>query len=273
MKLRLAAAREGWTWVRQGLVLLRRQPLALSATFGLMFFSLGLLLMLPLVGPLLAAALMPAYTAAWVRLTPAVERGERLGPMALFAPLREPGPRRLALLKLGAWHAATVVLAMGLADLVWPATELPPPTPGSTDGGEEMVMPGGELIFRQLLLLPIALVFWHAPVLIDRSGAGVGKAVFASAVASLRNAGAFVVYALGWAGLSLLLGLALSLVMLVVRQPTLLLALAMPLAMLLSSAFYASLHASVHGCIDFDAGDVLPPVAGAEPPGDGTPPR
>jgi hypothetical protein len=245
MKLRTARALDGFVWMRSGLQLVRSQPLALASLFGVMLFGLGLLMLLPWIGPLIASALLPAMTAGWVHVIEQLRGGVRPTPALLVEPLRS--PQRIALLQLGGWHAMAILLVMALADLLVPGMGAPAEAAGSaSEGADALQAFSSEMLLRQIFLIPVALVFWHAPVLVHRDGASVAKALFASTVASLRNLSAFLVYAVCWMALSGVVGGVLALI----NIPALVLMVAVPVAMAMSAAFYASLHASVHGCID-----------------------
>jgi hypothetical protein len=104
-----------------------------------------------------------------------------------------------------------------------------------------------------MLMLPLVLTLWHAPMVIVRTGAGVGKALFISATATWRNLGAFVVYGVAWLLADLVLSLLLAGLLAALGLGQLAMVLVLPGAMVFSGAFYASLKASVDGCIDFDA--------------------
>jgi hypothetical protein len=259
MRLKTARLGDGLAWVRSGLLLVRRQPMVLTAMFGLMLLGIGALMLLPRIGPLVATALLPALTAGWVHAIERLQAGDRPSAAMLFAPLR--GPRRIDILKLGVLHALAVFSVMLLADTIDPMPTAAPAAPGATgDDDVGTLLLSNQMLTRQLLIAPVALLFWHAPVLIHREGASLGKALFGSALASLRNLAPFTVYALGWLALSALIGGLLALI----PVPQLVLMVIVPVAMLFSAAFYASLHATVHGCIDFSIAELAPPAA--EPP-------
>jgi hypothetical protein len=261
MRLKTARPLDGLAWLRSGLQMVRRQPMALTALFGVMLLGIGVLMLLPRIGPLVATALLPALTAGWVHAVERLQAGDKPTPGLLFAPLR--GPQRIEILKLGVLHALAVFSVMLLADTIDPmAVAAPASTPGGDSDSDDVgtLLLSNQMLTRQLLMAPVALLFWHAPVLIHREGASLGKALFGSALASLRNLAPFTVYALGWLALSALIGGLMALI----PVPQLVLLAIVPIAMLFSAAFYASLHASVHGCIDFGPADKASPVA--EPP-------
>ncbi|MGY0195971.1 BPSS1780 family membrane protein [Leptothrix sp. BB-4] len=256
MKLRNTRARDGLAWTLDGLRWIRHQPLHLTGLFGVMLFSLALLSRLPLIGAVLVTALLPAMTAGWVHVVDQIRRHDaKATPGLLFAPLLESGPNRVTLLKVGLAHGLCMLLVLALVDLVDPSfgQAWQDIADATTDEATNRAMQELQIgmLWRQVIVVPIALVFWHAPVLVHRDGMGLGKALFGSALATLRNLGAFVVYGASWLALS---GLVVG-VLALFGSPQLVLLIAVPLAMVMSAGFYASLHATVHGCIDFGADD------------------
>lgn len=255
MKLRTTTPLEGVRWARAGLTQLLGQPLAHAALFGVMAFGLGLLLTLPWVGPVLALTLLPALNAGWVHASARALQGERLTPLLLFVPLRS--PQRNKLLQLGGFHAVAALLMFALAGLIDPefASQWSLAL-GGADADDEITARAASavqqgLLLRLLLLLPVLLAFWHASVIIHRTGASPAKALFASALATLRNLGTFVVYGLTWVGADLLLSALVGGLLGLLGQTALAVLVVVPSSMLFSAAFFASIHASVHGCIEF----------------------
>jgi len=242
-----------------GVQLARRSPLALLGLMGFMFFGLGLLLALPWIGPLLVGVLMPALSGGWVLAVEALHAGRRPTPTHLMLPLF--GQVRARLLVLGGLHAAAAALTLGLAELIDPGLQLAWRSAMGADVTDEVRMAAFQalqsgMLLRMALIVPVVLLFWHAPLILLREGGSVGRALFASAVASARNLGAFVVYGVGWVAADLLLSLVLGVLLSALGLAAMAPFFAMPAALFFSAAFYASLHASVYGCIDFgdDAG-------------------
>ena len=62
MKLHIVPARTGVDWVRQGIRVFWRQPLALTLLFFTTTAAMSLLSVLPLIGPAIALALLPTAT-------------------------------------------------------------------------------------------------------------------------------------------------------------------------------------------------------------------
>jgi hypothetical protein len=255
MKLRTAPTLDGARWVRFGLTQLLRQPLPHAALFGFMAFAFSLLLTLPWIGPLLALALLPALNAGWVHSTDCALQGQTLTPLSLLVPLRS--PQRDKLLMLGAVHATAALLMFGLSDLIDPTFRDQWGQALSGQADDELAARAVEavqqgMLLRAAMLLPVLLLFWHAPVIIYRTGSGVAKALFASALATLRNLGAFVVYGLTWIAADLLLSTVVGALLGLIGQSSFAILIIVPTSMLFSAGFFASLHASVHGCIEFD---------------------
>lgn len=255
MKLRVATPRDGMQWMLSGVHMARHHTLGLAGLFGLQIFALALLLGLPWVGPVLVAALLPALSAGWVEVSAAVQAGGRPQPSQLIGPLRSSA--RTALLRLGALNALASFLLLMLADLIDPGMADAWATMRDSETSAEATLDAiGALqqgmVLRAALLVPLALTLWHVPVILVRTGAGLGKALFISANASWRNLGAFVVFGVCWLVADLVLSLLLAglLATLGLGQAAMLLVL--PGAMIFSGAFYASLKASVEGCIDFE---------------------
>lgn len=257
MKLRTTSPLEGARWVRFGLTRLLRRPLPHLAMFGFMAFGLGLVLSLPWIGPPLALTLLPALCAGWVHATERDLAGEMPHPLMLLAPLRS--PRRGALLQLGLLYALAALLLLELADLIDPeffeqwSLAFGRQSAGDDISAQALVSVQQGMLLRVVLLLPLVLLLWHAPVIIHRTSATVAKAIFASALATTRNLATFVVYGLSWLAADVLLSALVGVLLSLLGASALAMLVVIPISMLFSGAFFTSLHASVHGCLEFDS--------------------
>jgi hypothetical protein len=257
MKLRQAAALDGIQWARSGFVMIKSQPMAHVAMVMAMSLGLGLLASLPWIGPLCALTLLPALSAGWVFSSATVQAQVRTSPARLLAPLSK--SRRTAMLQLGLLHMLACVAVLWVADLLDPdfrnaMTQAVGSQPGVSEeqalAALDAVRAG--MLMRGAMLMPVALLFWHAPVIVHRIGGSAARALFASGLASWRNLGAFVVYGLTWLVADLLLSGSIGVLASATGQPQLIMMLVLPAAIVFAAAFYASLHASVHACIEFD---------------------
>lgn len=261
MRLRTAPALEGLQWMRSGLILLRRETLSHVAWAGFMLFGLGLLLGIPRIGPILALALMPTLCAGWVAGTDQLLHGVRPLPLGLIGPLLRSSSVRRRLLLLGSLHALAAVVLLVVADLLDPEFQVQLQTAfesqtGTTDSTAQNTAFGAVqagMLLRLAMMVPLSLLFWHAPVIIHLTDAGVGKALFASALASLRNLRALTLFGLGWFGVNVVVSAVLGMVIPLLGSGDLAALLIVPVLLAFTAAFYASLHASVHGCLVFDS--------------------
>ena len=89
--------------------------------------------------------------------------------------------------------------------------------------------------------LPVAVLFWHAPALVYWHNTPPAKALFFSATAVLRNAGAYLAFAFGWLGVFLLTLFALALLAALPGVGTVAIALTMPVCVCLVAALAASI--------------------------------
>ncbi len=213
MKLHIVPARTGLQWVRQGITVFWRQPMALAALFFMTMAAMSLATLLPLVGPAVALALLPSATLAMMVAAAEASQGRTPTPALLLVAFRTGRQRLHAMLTLGSLYAVGFLAVMGLSALI-------------DDGQFARVYLGGEPLTREvaesgtfqaamwlslLLYVPLSLLFWHAPGLVHWHNVPPVKALFFSIVACWRNFGAFTIYGLSWLGVFLGAGLAMSL--------------------------------------------------------------
>ena len=214
MKLHIVPASTGLLWVRQGIRVFWRQPMALTLLFFGAMATMSLLTLLPFIGAALALALLPSLTLTLMVAATEANQGRTPMPSLLLVAFRAGRARLSAMLTLGGLYAAGFLLVIALSTLV-------------DDGSFARVYLGGEPLTREiaasgafqgamwlmlLLYLPLSLLFWHAPGLVYWHQVPPAKALFFSIVACWRNLGAFFLYGLAWMGVFLATGMVLSLV-------------------------------------------------------------
>jgi len=245
MKLNIVPASTGLTWVKLGVKTFLRQPLAMSGLFFL-YMAVGTLLsLLPGLGLILAFMIVPAATLGLMAATQEALKGKFPMPTVLVSAFRAGRQRMRAMLVLGALYAAACLLiVMVVPFLVDAPPTLPAPSAGAEAGREAMLAPQFQLtmLVTMLLYLPVSLLFWHAPALVHWHGISPVKSLFFSFVACIRNAGAFLMYGLGWFGVFLGMGIALSLITGLTGSATLMAAAMMPLALLMAAMFSTSIY-------------------------------
>ena len=261
MNLQMVPARTGMLWVRQGLNIFWRQPLAFSGLFFLFMAVVSLVSLVPVVGSVLALMLLPALSTGMMAATRVALSGRFPMPGVLFIAFR-PGPARPAMVQLGGLYAVGFLLMMGLSALIdggqFAATYLgqTPITPERVNGDAFQLA----LWFSMLLYAPFSMLFWHSPALVQWQAVPPVKSLFFSWMACWRNLGAFLVYVSLWALMFAGAGALALTASLLLGDPSWMVTLLMPLALLVAAMFFASMLYTVEGSFS------LPTPMHEEPP-------
>jgi hypothetical protein len=248
MLLQTVPARRGLQWAILGMRTFWRQPLAMTGLFFLFMALVSLLSVLPLLGGVVALALMPSFTAGLMAATQTAQEGHFPMPSTLWIALRPPS--RQGMLRLGLLYAAAFMLLMGASALV--------------DGGQfARVYLGGEPLnaevvqssgfqsamwFTMALYIPLSMLFWHAPALVMWQQVPPVKSLFFSWMACWRNKAAFAVYVLVWTGVFGTAAVVAMTVASVLGDAQMTLSILMPLALLVAAMFFTSMLFTVKDC-------------------------
>lgn len=250
LRLQNVAARQGLSWVREGLRGFLRWPLAYSLLFVMFMVAVSLVSLLP--PPLGMALVLMASPLLGLGFTLAAhdaERGQAPHPRAFLAAWRgQPRAvqRHLLLLCVAFAVSAALVMAAGSAlgaDRFFEVMDTLSRGQAGPDDAERLLSQeglAGPVLALMALLSLLSLLFWHAPALVVWGGQGPGQALFSSALALWRTRGAFFLYSLGWTGVVCGTGLLAGLLLPLLGQVMGLLM--MPLATALAAAFYVSLY-------------------------------
>ncbi len=242
MHLNQVSAGHGWVWVKQGLRVFFKQPLAMAGLFFMFMMGISLLAVIPLVGTFLAVALVPAGTLGLMAASREADAGRFPMPVTLLTAFREGSERSKAMWLLGGLYAAVLLVVMLVSSLLLPTEALQALQGDQVDPEkvrETLMGPG--LLAVALLYVPMLAAFWHAPPLVHWHGVAPVKALFFSWLACWRNKGAMLVFGLGWLGIFLLAGLLTSLVA-GLLGPQVLAIVTYPMVLLLAGMFHASLY-------------------------------
>ncbi|MFE8643901.1 BPSS1780 family membrane protein [Sphingomonas sp. NCPPB 2930] len=214
MQLNIVPARTGLQWVRSGMRLFARQPLSLAVMFLFMQLLSSVLAVVPIVGVAVALVLTPVFLAGMVAGAHEAAQGRPARAGLLFAGLRQGKPRTVAMLLLGVFFAVACVLVMGAASLFDDGAAAGADAADAKITQETLMRDGvpGWLWFTLALTVPLLLVFSNAGALVYWYGVTPAKSLFFSLVAGLRNAGAFVVFLLGWCVVFVATGMAVGVV-------------------------------------------------------------
>ncbi|MCX7901700.1 MAG: BPSS1780 family membrane protein [Burkholderiaceae bacterium] len=175
----------GAAWLRDGWRLLKRQPLGLPAMVVIYLLMLLLPAIVPYIGVAISGVLSPFATVGLMGAVREISAGRAPTPHVFAVPFQDV-VRRLLLLRLGMIHAALMLVVLTLAQAI---ARLAPPA-------SEEARAFTELLWQLLLMTPVMILMWFAPLLTGWHGHGPGKAMFGSVIACWRNKGALAVYGL-----------------------------------------------------------------------------
>jgi hypothetical protein len=192
MQTLILPARRGWRWLADGFALFKRNPPMLGMLVILYWLLLAFLGSLPLVGQALASVAMPALSVGVMGVCRALDRGETVDPLALFAGFRQ-RPRPLLLLGtiyLGATLAVLAVTALADSGILLRLMLGGGVQRAELDAPE--VTAAAEI--GLILITPVLMAFWFSPLLVAWQDFPPAKALFFSFFACWRNWRAFLAY-------------------------------------------------------------------------------
>jgi hypothetical protein len=257
MKLNIVPARTGILWVKLGIRTFARQPLAFTGLFFLYTAAAKILSLVPMVGLVLALAIVPAATLGLMVATQEAEKGRFPMPTVLLSAFRADRERVKAMLLLGVLYSVACMAVMALVALIAGVPEsAAPATP------ESMMTPQFQLalLVGTLLYLPVSLMFWHAPALVHWYGIAPTKSLFFSTVACLRNTGALLLFGLGWLGVMSSAAFVVVLAAAFLGSPEFVIAALLPMGLLVTAMFSTSIYFTFRD--SFATSDSEPPSKG-----------
>lgn len=212
MQARKLPAIRGWNWIVEGFHLFRTNPALLTFLVFGYWLTLVFLNLVPILGVVLAPLCVPALSVGVMNGCRALEREEQNGFSLLFSGFRK---NRNVLLVLGAIYligslavfAGSALVDGGALLGIMMAGQQPP----------EDLLQNDELMLALqvtlILMVPLLMAFWFAPLLAAWEDMPAVKALFFSFIACARNWRSFVVYGLGVAFISAILpGIVLGIV-------------------------------------------------------------
>ena len=244
MKLHIVPARQGILWVKLGMRTFFRQPLALTGLFFIFMAAMSVISMVPLIGNVLALALLPGATLGLMVATQEALKGQFPMPSVLLAGFRAGRAQLRAMLILGALYALGFVGVLGLSALADGGKFAQMYLFGGAVGSEVFQDPAFETAAMVALLfyLPLSLLFWFAPALVYWNNVSPTKSLFFSMVACIRNIGAFTVYSLVWMLAFMVIGLGVVLVAGLSGSQEAVGLVLYPSAMVMAAMFFSSIY-------------------------------
>jgi hypothetical protein len=216
-------ASRGLTWLRAGIQIMARQPVALLMLTFVQFLVLFIpLLVLPLIGSGIMTALMPVMYLGLMTAIRAAEQGETPTPMHLFEPFRADSKGIWKqLMMFGLISGVFMLAAVTLSRVAVPPPEFGPGAAQlSPDEMAQLAL--GQLYtlgLAALFSIPVQMASWFSPMFIAWHDQGIGKAMFFSVVAVWRNKWPFLVLFAGWSAIIIALTLGISLLMMLLGFP------------------------------------------------------
>lgn len=239
MKLRTVPASTGLQWVRLGMKTFLRQPLAMSGLFFMFMAAVSVLALVPLLGTALATLLTPAINLGLMSATREADAGRFPMPAQLITAFCGGPDRTRGIMTLGGLYGLGLLVILLVASLFG----------GSADAAADLspeeamrtVLASPGLWLAMVAMLPLQMLFWHAPALLFWHGVPPVKSLFFSLMSCWTNKGALLVFLLGWTGLFVVFSLGLSLIGAVLGGSPMAGVIVYPAVLFMASMFFTSI--------------------------------
>lgn len=244
---RKVAASQGFQWVVAGFRLYRKNPLLLSAAFGLLFGVVMALGLVPVVGGSLSELASPLMVAGFMAAYRALDDGNELELPNFLAGVRGPAIPLMAVgavQLLGTLLIGKIMLGMGFDPQAVMTAAQSKKDPAEMQAIMNQAMPA--VLTGLMLFTPLIMATWFAPALILFGGARPATALGVSLRAVAKN----------WAAM-LVNGLTLGLVLFLAALVPMLLGLLVAMPVL-----FGSLYASYQAIFAVWADEAAPVQAG-----------
>lgn len=236
-------AKSGWLWIKQGFSLFRKKPAEISTLFLTYMFLMLALGIVPIVGQLLPLILVPVFTIAFMQACVYIEKDQRVYPSLLLAGFR--APQFKSLLVLGLLYLLAALVAIGASALIddgvlW-QTMVSHGDVDPTDLQQSSMTLA--MLFAAVVYIPAAMAFWFAAPLMVWQNMPLTKALFYSFFAVVGAGRAFILYAIGWLALGVIVPALIStIVALVIGSISITVFILLPLSVLLTVIMYCSFY-------------------------------
>jgi len=188
-------AAHGWRWLAEGFRIFRKNHLMLTFLVVSYWMLMAIVNVIPMIGTIATTLCIPAFSVSLMNACRNIDKGGPLGPRTLFSGFQE-NPR--ALITLGAIYLAATVGILAISSLADGGALMQLMLAGHTPNAE--VLASGDVMLALqvalILLCPLIMAYWYAPILAAWHGLSPAKALFFSFIACARNWRAFLVYSL-----------------------------------------------------------------------------
>lgn len=195
MQVPTLPASRGLRWLIEGFAIFRRKPALLTFLVFGYWLCMAVISAVPYLGQMISFILIPVFSVSLMNACRIIDDDEQMPPQVLFSGFH----RNLQpLLMLGAVYVAASMFILGLSALfdggvlfrMLVLGEMP--DPAALAGTSVFVAAQLAIV----LLIPVMMAFWFAPVLAAWHDMSAGKSLFFSMIASARNWRAFMTYSL-----------------------------------------------------------------------------
>ena len=194
MQANKLTARQGWGWLGMAFTIFVKNPPLLTLIILAYWLIIALVNSVPMLGPIVATVAIPAFSVSLMNASRNLDTGRLLEIQVLFSGFRT---QLKPLITLGGLYLGASVIVLGASALADGGIFLQTmvgnyrPTPEEIGSGAFLAAAQIALI----LMTPVIMAWWYAPVLVAWHGFPPGKALFFSFVACLRNWRPFLAYA------------------------------------------------------------------------------
>lgn len=198
LQARQVGARRGLDWIVEGFALFRRNPLIWIVLFSA-YLLIGMVLsMIPVLGPIVLNLLAPVFVAGFMVGCRVLDSGGELEISHLFAGFKHHAAQ---LVTIGGVYLAGIIVIVGIMFAGTDQAALQAMLSGKQMSPQETQAMLGEgfvltSLMGLLLLVPLIMAYWFAPVLSAFHGVPGFTAMRLSIGACLQNIAPFLVYGL-----------------------------------------------------------------------------
>jgi hypothetical protein len=258
MQLIEVPAKTGYVWFRQGIWLFRKNPLAFLTLFFSYLLVMTLVAQIPFIGGVLPLLFVPGVAVGFMAACRNTIAGKSVFPTILADGFHSYGnvvTRRLVL--LGVAYAIAMALVLAGSALADGGLLLKVMLGGVAMDPDKMAESDLPLAMLTALALyvPVAMLFWFAPILVAWHDVQPVKAMFFSFVSCWRNRGAFIVFGALWFAVTMTVSIGGTALMMALGADTLLYAVLMPASLIVATMLYCSFYATYRGCFGVPASE------------------
>lgn len=193
MQVHTLPIKRGWRWLIEGFKIYGKAQVMFPVVVLSYWMLMVILNSIPTIGPVIATVCIPVFSVSLMNVCRLLSGGEKIHPGLILSGFRG---SLSALLTLGAIYLVAALAILGLASLIDGGVLMNLFVGGretiATPTSEASLMHSAQLSLA--LFIPLMMAYWYAPVLVAWHGLPVGKSLFFSFMACVRNWRAFVAY-------------------------------------------------------------------------------